>query len=225
MFCAISVKRAAKSSNSCALSSFEAVMNQPSPLLQIRIHGTDGSHSSFTQSDAASVQRILNELQRPDLFTRERIIIAGHSSLTCLVTSKIARIDLVGEGLGRWNPKSPADAPEFIEISEHEFLAEREVRDLEPAGRSGRRLVTGECFAGVLDVQLSGGQHIYMKLHGIAALPAERLQKIHHLLMLPGLWFRLPGAGISLVHLSAATKFIACPGPAEVPGEAWLANE
>ena len=200
-------------------------MNKPHSLLQISIHGTDGSLSSFTQDDAASVQRILNDLQRPDFFSRVRIIIAGQSSLTILVTSKIARIDLVGEGLGKWNPKWPADAPEFTEISEHEFLFEREARDLEPADRTGRRLATGQRFAGLLDVHLLGGQHIYMKLHGITALPAERVQKIHDLLTLPGLWFRLPGAGVSLIHLSGAIKFIAYPGPAEVPAETWLANE
>jgi hypothetical protein len=200
-------------------------MNEPSSLLQIRVHGTDGSLSGFTQHDPASVQRIFNELQRPDFFSRERIIIAGPSSLTSLVVSKIARIDLAGEGLGNWNPKSPADAPEFIEISEHEFLAELQARDLEHVERSRRQLTTGQRFAGLLDVHLLGGQHIYMKLQGVTALPAERLQKIHYLLTLPGLWFRSPGAGIGIVHLSAATKFIAYPGPAEVPAEAWLANE
>jgi hypothetical protein len=210
--------------NCCALTNFE-VMNQPSPLLQIRIHGTDGSVSTFTQHDPASAQRILNELQRPEFFARERVIIAGHSSLTSLVVSKIARIDLAGEGLAGWNPKSSADAPEFIEISEHEFLSEREARGLEHVGRSRRRLATGQHFVGLLDVHLLRGQHIYMKLHGVTALPAERLQKIHYLLTLPGLWFRSPGAGIGIVHLTAATRFTAYPGPAEVPAEAWLANE
>ena len=200
-------------------------MNQPGSLLQIRIHGTDGSLSTFTQHDHASVQRILNELQRPDFFTRERIIIAGHFSVTTLVVSKIARIDLAGESLVGWNPRSAADAPEFIEISEHEFRSELEGRDMEHVGRSRRQLATGQRFAGLLDVHLLGGQHIYMKLHGVTALPAERLQKIHYLLTLAGLWFRSPGAGIGIVHLSAATKVSAYPGPAEVPAEAWLANE
>ena len=199
-------------------------MNQPGSLLQIRIHGTDGSLSTFTQHDPAAVQRILNELQRPDFFTRERIIIAGHSSLSSLVVSKIARIDLAGEGLAGWNPRSPADAPEFIEISEHEFLSELEARDLEHVERSRRQFATGQRFAGFLDVHLCAGQHIYMKLHGVTALPAERLQKIHYFLNLPGLWFRLPGAGVGIVHLSAATKFTAYPGPPEVPAEAWIAN-
>jgi hypothetical protein len=77
----------------------------------------------------------------------------------------------------------------------------------------------------LVDVNLPGGQHIYLKLHGVTALAAERLQKIHYFLTLPGLWFRSPGAGFGIVHLSAAIKFTAYPGPPEVPAEAWLANK
>lgn len=106
-------------------------MKKPHSLLQISIHGTDGSLSTFTLHDPASIQRILNELQHSHFFARERIIIARHSSLIGLVVSKIARIDLAGEGLAGWNPKSPPDGPEFIEISEHEFLSELETRELD----------------------------------------------------------------------------------------------
>ena len=200
-------------------------MNKPHPLLQISIHGTDGSLSTFTLHDPASIQRILNELQHSHFFTRERIIIARHSSLIDLVVSKIARIDLAGEGLAGWNPKSPPDGPEFIEISEHEFLSELETRELDQVERSQRQLATGERFARLVDVHLPSGQHIYLKLHGVTALAAERLQKIHYFLTLPGLWFRSPGAGFGIVHLSAAIKFTAYPGPPEVPAEAWLANK
>ena len=62
-------------------------MNKPHSLLQISIHGTDGSLSTFTLHDPASIQRILNELQHSHFFARERIIIARHSSLIGLVVS------------------------------------------------------------------------------------------------------------------------------------------
>ena len=49
-------------------------MNKPHSLSQISIHGTDGSLSTFTLHDPASIQRILNELQHSHFFTRESII-------------------------------------------------------------------------------------------------------------------------------------------------------
>jgi hypothetical protein len=69
------------------------------------------------------------------------------------------------------------------------------------------------------------GRHVYLKFHGVAALPVERLQRVHSFLTLPSLSFRMPGGGRGILNLSKAAKFTACPGPAEVPSDAWPANE
>jgi hypothetical protein len=197
----------------------------PNSKLQIRIHGTDGSLSPFNQHEPALIEQIIKDVQRHDLFAQPRIIIASKSSLTTFVASKIARIDLEGEPVLAWKPKPSSKAPDLVEISEQEFLCQAEGRDLKNITRGNQRHTPGQRFVGFLDIQLVSGLHIYLKFHGLAALPAERLQKIQSFLTLPSLSFRFPGGGFGVVNLSNATKFTACPGPAEVPTGAWLANE
>jgi hypothetical protein len=200
-------------------------MHQPSPQLQIRIYGTDGALSTFSQDDPAVVQRILRESQRADFFAQHRIIVAGQSSLTTFVVSNIARMDLEGEDISA-RPRTPASqAPQLIEISKPEFLYQVEEHDLKHVERRMREHAPVKAFVGFLDIQLVGGRHVYLKFHGLAALPAERLQKVHSFLMLPSLSFRLSGGGLGIVNLSNVSKFTAYPGPADVPADAWVGNE
>jgi len=195
------------------------------PELQISIHGADGSLSTFTQDEPALVQRIIKESQRPEFFAQGRIILAGQFSLTTFVVSNIARIDLAGEGISAWKPKPSSEAPDLVEISQQEFLGEAEERELQHVERPKRQHAPGQHFVGYLDIQMVNGQHVYLKFHGVAALPAERLQRVHSFLTLPSLSFRMPGGGRGILNLSKAAKFTACPGPAEVPAGAWVAKE
>ena len=195
------------------------------PELQISIHGADGSLSTFTQDEPALVQRIIKESQRPEFFAQGRIILAGQFSLTTFVVSNIARIDLAGEGISAWKPKPSSEAPDLVEISQQEFLGEAEDRELQHVERPKRQHAPGQQFVGYLDIQMVNGRHVYLKFHGVAALPAERLQRVHSFLTLPSLSFRMPGGGRGILNLSKAAKFTACPGPAEVPADAWVAKE
>ncbi len=75
--------------------------NEQHPKLQARIHGVDGSLATFTQEDPAVVEHIVRDCQARDFFKQERIAVAGQHSVTTLVLSKVARIDLAGEELPR----------------------------------------------------------------------------------------------------------------------------
>jgi hypothetical protein len=200
-------------------------MNQPNPILQIRIHGVDGTSSVYTQHDTALVERIVSESQHPSFFAQERIIIAGRSSLTTFVASRITRIDLMGEGISMRKLKAPFKAPYLIEISEQDFLLGLEERDLQHTERKKQQRAPGQRFEGFLNIQMAGGQHLYLKVIGEAALPAERMQRINYYLTARSLSFRLPDGGLGVVNLGNAVKFTSHPGPAEVPNDAWPANE
>src|SRR2546427_547290 len=76
-----------------------------------------------------------------------------------------------------------------------------------------------------LAIQLVGGHHVYLKVQIMDVPRAERLQRIHAFMELPGLSFRLTGGGLSIVNLTNAVKFSGYPGPPEVPADAWSANE
>src|SRR6267142_6521478 len=92
--------------NSSAKSSQSLPLDEDNSKLEVRIHGMDGSLVTFTQDDPAVVEHIVRDCQTSDFFRQERIAVAGRHSVTTLVLSKIARIDLAGEGLLRWKPPS-----------------------------------------------------------------------------------------------------------------------
>ena len=195
--------------------------------LQVRIHGVDGSLVTFTQEDPAVVEHIVGDFQRPDFFKQERIAVAGHHSVTTLVLSKVARIDLAGEGLPRWKPPSGVgmSVRDIVELPELEFLYQVKARDFKHLERRRVRFAPGKPAVVYLAIQLVGGQHMYLKVQIVDVPRAERLQRIRSFMELPSLSFRLDGGGLGLVNLSNAVKFTGYPGPAEVPADAWSANE
>ena len=200
-------------------------MNQPNSILQIRIHGVDGTSSIFTQDDTALAERIVGESQQPGFFARERIVIAGRSSLTTFVASQITRIEFIGKGISVRKLKAPFKAPYLVEISETDFLLGLEERDLKHTERKKQQRAPGQQFEGLLDIHMVGSHHLYLKVSGEAALPAERMQRINFYLTARSLSFRLPDGGLGVVNLANAVKFTSQPGPAEVPNDAWPAYE
>src|SRR6266404_7537936 len=194
---------------------------------QVRIHGVDGSLVTFTQEDPSVVEHIVGDCQRPDFFRQERIAVAGRHSVTTLVLSKVARIDLAGEGLPRWKPPSGVgmSVRDIVELPEQEFLYQVEARDFKHLERRRVRFAPGKPAVVYLAIQLVGRHHIYLKVQIVDVPRAERLQRIRAFMELPGLSFRLTGGGLSVVNLSNAVKFSGYPGPPEVPADAWSANE
>jgi len=201
--------------------------NEENSTLQVRIHGVDGSLATFSQDDPAVAEHIVRDCQTPDFFKQERIAVAGRHSVTTLVLSKVARIDLAGEGLPRWKPPFGIGMSirDIVELPEQEFFYQVESRDLKHVERRRVHLSPGRPAVAFIAIQLSGGRHMYLKVEMVDALPAERLQRIRAFMELPGLSFRLEGGGLGLVNLTNAVKFTAYPGPAEVPTDAWSANE
>ena len=201
--------------------------NEENSTLQVRIHGVDGSLATFSQDDPAVAEHIVRDCQTPDFFKQERIAVAGRHSVTTLVLSKVARIDLAGEGLPRWKPPFGIGMSirDIVELPEQEFFYQVESRDLKHVERRRVHLSPGRPAVAFIAIQLSGGRHMYLKVEMVDALPAERLQRIRAFMELPGLSFRLVGGGLGLVNLTNAVKFTAYPGPAEVLADTWSANE
>ena len=202
-------------------------MNRPNSELQIRIYGVDGSLTSFTQDDPALVQRIVRDAQRPDFFRQDRITIAGRHSVITLVIGRIARVDLAGEELSPGKPSSkfPAGLGDVVEMPEQGFRYQIEALDLNHLERRQHQHKPGQAERGFVDIHLVGGHHVYLQFKMLALLPAERLQRVHSIVTLPGLSFRLAGGGVGIANLTNAVKFTGYPGPPEVPADAWSAKE
>jgi hypothetical protein len=195
--------------------------------LQVRIYGMDGSLVTFTQDDPAVVEHIVRDCQTPDFFKQDRIAVAGQHSVTTLVLSNVARIDLAGEGLPPWKPPFGIGMSirDIVELPEQEFLYQVEARDLKHVERRRVRFAPGKPAVVYVAIQLVGGHHIYLKVRIVDVPRAERLQRLRSFMELPGLSFRLDGGGLGLVNLTKAVKFSSYPGPAEVPTATWSVNE
>jgi len=147
-------------------------MNIPSalhPRLQIRVHGVDGSVATFTQTEPALVKHILADCQNSHLFKQERITIAGRRSVTTFVASKIARIDLIQERFSGW--KLPLGIIDIVELTEPEFLYQGYLFDLEHLDRRRQHLTVGDCDVGLVDIEMVGGRHVFLKIEGVVGCP------------------------------------------------------
>jgi len=207
---------------------FQRLSNQEKTSeLQVRVHGVDGSLTTFTQDDPAVAEHIVRECQTRDFFKQERVAVAGQHSVTTLVLSKITHIDLVGEELPPWKPPSGfgTSIRDIVEMPGQEFLYQVEARDLKHLERRRVRFAPGKPAAVYVAIQLVGGRHMYLKVQIVDVPRAERLQEIRAFMELPGLSFRLLDGGLGLVNLANAVKFSSYPGPAEDRTQTWSANE
>jgi hypothetical protein len=213
--------------NSLFETSHSPSSGQESSKFQVRILGVDGSLTTFVQDDPAVVEHIVRDCQTTDFFKQERIAVAGQHSVTTLILSNVARIDLAGEELPAWKPPFGfgTSIRDMVEMPEQEFLYQAEVRDLKHLERRRVRFAPGKPAAVYVAIQLVGGWHMYLKVQIVDVPRAERLQRIRAFMGLPGLSFRLLDGGLGLVNLANAVKFSSYPGPAEVPTHTWSANE
>src|SRR3954452_11087712 len=71
------------------------IMENNKSLLEIRIHGSDGTLETFIQDDPSIADTIIQNAQPGRLFGLERVVIAGAHSLTAFVPAKLIRVDFV----------------------------------------------------------------------------------------------------------------------------------
>jgi hypothetical protein len=197
-------------------------MNDQNAQLEIRLYGADGSIETFVQSDVALADGIIEEIQPGRLFLSDRVFIAGTHSLTAFVPSKVARIDFVRSGLACWG--FPAGIVDAVELSEEEFRRKTHLDDPENQEKRDQARASGEFAVGFVDIEMIGGQHVFIAVEFVVGLPVERLQRINLLLSAPSVHFRLREGGIGTLNLGNLVRFTIYPGPAQAPASSWPAH-
>ena len=190
--------------------------------MEIRIHTQRGSVETFFQDDPALAARILKGIQSTKAVTGDLITVAGDYSLTTFVASRVNRVDLIAEDLPRW--KYPADILDVVELSEEEFRERSHLND--PARLERRRSPkrTGEFAVVFVEVEMTGGDRIFLAAEIKVALEAERLQRLRLLFSAPAVHFRLPQGGTSILNPKNLVRFTLNPGPDVTPIDAWPAH-
>jgi hypothetical protein len=190
--------------------------------MEIRIHTDSGSVETFFQDNPGLVTPIFKGIQSTKVFATEIITIAGDYSLTTFVTSRLIRVDFIGEDLPAW--KHPADIADVVELSEDEFRERSHLSD--PSGLEPRRSPkkTGESAVVFADVDMKGGSRIFLAAKIKVGLPAERLQRLRTLFSATAAHFRLRQGGLSILNLKNLVRSTFNPGPDITPADAWPAH-
>jgi hypothetical protein len=190
--------------------------------MEIRIHTQGGSVETFFQDSPALAARILNEIQPAKVFTRDIITIAGDFSLTSFVTSRVNRVDFIAEDLPLWD--YPSDILYVVELPEDDFRERSHVND--PARLERRRSPkrTGEFAVVFVEVEMTGGDRIFLAAEIQVGLEVERLQRLHRLFSATAVHVRLLQGGISILNLKNLVRFTINPGPDVTPMGAWPAH-
>ena len=190
--------------------------------MKILIHTQGGSTETFFQDDPALATRILKGIQSTKGFTGDIITIAGDYSLTTFVASRVNRVDFIAQDLPPW--KHPADILDVVELSEDEFQERSHLND--PARLERRRSPkrTGEFAVGFVEVEITGGNRVFLAAEIKVPFEAERLQRLRILFSAPAVHFRMPQGGISILNLKNLVRVTFYPGPDVTPIDAWPAH-
>jgi hypothetical protein len=190
--------------------------------MKILIHTQGDSVETFFQDNPALVARILKEIQPAKVFTGDIITIAGDYSLTSFVASRVNRVDLIAEDLPLW--EYPTDILYVVELTEDDFRKRSHVND--PARLERRRSPkrTGEFAVVFVEVEMTGGDRIFLAAEIQVGLAVERRQRLHMLFSAPAVHFRLLQGGISILNLKNLVRFTMNPGPDVTPMGVWPAH-
>lgn len=190
--------------------------------MKILIHTQGGSVGTFFQDNPAVAARILEGIQPSKVFTGETITIAGDYSLTAFVPSRINRIDLIAEDLPLW--EYPTDILDVVELFEDDFRERSHVSDPVRLERRQISRQTGELAVVYIEMEMAGGDRIFLAAEIQVSLEAERLPRLHMLFSAPAIHFRLLQGGISILNLKNLARFTFYPGPDVTPMNAWPAH-
>jgi len=190
--------------------------------MEIRIHTPSGSVETFVQDNPALVAAILKGIQSTKVFASNIITIAGDYSLTTFIASRVNRVDLITNDLALG--KYPTDILDVIELSGDEFRERSHLND--PARLERRRLPkkAGELAVFFVEVEMTGGNVIFLAAETAVGLKVERLHRLRMLFSAPAVHFRLRQGGLAFLNLKNLVQVTFLPGPDVTPSDAWPAH-
>jgi len=195
-------------------------MNILPHFLKIQIHKMDGSSETFIQDETDMAKRILGEFEPDRIFSRERIIIADHHSLTSFPVGGVVRLDLVFEPSLHWLPS--AEMVRAVELSEtefHDMLLNPELRvQWDPEQPPEASAVV------FLEVEMVGQPTLFLVMEIVGEPLVDPQKTVATLFAAPVLCFRMRSGGVAALNLAHLLRVTFFPGAQPVPLEAWPAQ-
>jgi len=190
--------------------------------MEIRIYTSGRSVERFFQDDPTLVAQILKGVQATKVFTGNFITVAGDYSLTTFVASRVSRVDFITNDFAGW--KFPTDILDVLELSEDEFKERSHLNDPSRLERRRTPRHTGDVAPVFAEVEMDGGNRIFLAAKIKVALEVERLQRLHMLFSASAVHFRLRQGGFAILNLKNLVRTTFNPGPDVTPIDAWPAH-
>lgn len=190
--------------------------------MEIRIHTCGGSVETFVQDDPAPAARLLKQIQPAKVFSGDILTIAGDFSLTTFAISKINRVDLIADDAVPW--KHATELLDVIELPRGEFRQRSHLNDPERLERRRNPKQTGEPANVFVELEMTGGDRIFLAAKIKVPLEAERLHRLRMLFSAPAVHFRMSHGGTTILNLKNLVRVTFYPGPDITPLDAWPAH-
>jgi hypothetical protein len=195
-------------------------MNKSSQKLQIKIHETNGTATSFDQNDPALAKAILEGFDPTELINRETLIIGDERSHSTIPVSQVTRVDFT-------SGTSPLvifrdELVEALELTKLQF--EALIRNRIMGEQWQQVSYADKSIVVFLEVTLGGNQSVLltmdMKFDSVPNI--GEIQE--YLLQRSGLCFRMQNGGVAVINLANLTRLTFFPGCAEPADKAWPAS-
>jgi len=202
-------------------------MNTPqdtgSPAMIVRIHLSNGSVESFIQADEATARKTWQAIDPLRLFAQQRVVIAGTYAKSVYVGSEIVRIDFVQHFCPCW--EFPQGYSDVVELSEADFRKYAHLDQPELMAKREQHTPVGDLLVSFLHLQFRSSASLFVMTEFSVKLPAENQSFMRFLLSKTGFHMRLQGGGVGVVNLAQLAGYTVYPGVAQVPSDAWPAEE
>lgn len=199
-----------------------SMSGRTSPVLEIRIHLTDGSTEAFVQPEIELAGQILRQISPAHLFAQSRIVIADDYSKSVFVCSEINRIDFVHDGDGFSH--LPYDHADLVEITGEMFQQHVPLNDPARLDERAQHRHVGDLFVSFHYLRMRGGSRVYLVEEKLVKLPAESQSYMQRYLSKGALAVRLAGGGQSILNLANLMGYSVYPGVPEIPSDSWMAQ-
>lgn len=181
--------------------------------ISITVVTTANRARRFLQTDAASVEQILESLKRSSqIFVGKPLIVGSAGQTEVFSPGSIACIEI----------EASRDLNAYVPTSQNLTLTGLTP---EQVGMPFTGATDGEHVRARIDFFFAGGHVLHTRAEGVrkAAL-AERLMNLTSLFERPVISYHLAQGGIGLMNPQAMTRFLISPGVPDLPRDAWLAD-
>jgi hypothetical protein len=196
--------------------------NQEPSGIRIRVQLSDGSAETFIQPDDKQAKAIWEKMNPAQLFTQQRLVIAGTHSKSVFVMSEIVRIDCSRPPEEDW--QFPEGLFDMVELSEMDFRKSARLDHPELMPKREQLTPAGNLLVSFLKLYFRNNPPVFLMAEVSMKLPVENQSYMRFLLSKTAFHVRLAGGGVGVINLAHLAGFAVYPGIAQVPSDSWEAE-